>query len=109
MFVGDQAQVLFCAEPVDMRKHFNGLAGLVRDTLKEEPLAGKLFVFVGKRGDTVKILYWHHNGFAVWSKKLQKGRFSFPAGDGGALALNRRALRMILEGFDLTSMQRKSA
>ena len=73
MFVDGQTQIMFCVEPVDMRKHFNGLAGLVRDTLKEEPLSGKLFVFIGKRGDTVKILYWHHNGFAVWSKKLQRG------------------------------------
>ena len=109
MFVADQAQILFCAEPVDMRKHFNGLAGLVRDTLKEEPLSGKLFVFIGKRGDSVKILYWHHNGFAVWCKKLQRGRFNFPTSNGSTLVLTRSALRMILEGFDMGVARRRTA
>jgi transposase len=70
-----QIQILFCTEAVDMRKGANGLAGIVHDSMMEEPLCGKLFVFQSKRGDSVKIFYWHHNGFAVWSKRLQAGRY----------------------------------
>ena len=53
-----QIQVLLCTAPIDMRKGANSLAGIVRDALAEEPLSGKLFVFQGKRGDSVKIFYW---------------------------------------------------
>jgi transposase len=108
MLVPEQIEILFCTEPIDMRKGANGLAGLVRDALMEEPLSGKLFVFQGKRADCVKIFYWHHNGFAVWSKRLQSGRFQFPAGKSGAVKITRSALRMILEGVNLESL-RKSA
>jgi len=103
-----QIQILVCTEPIDMRKGANGLAGIVRDALFDEPLSGKLFVFQGKRGDSVKIFYWHHNGFAVWSKRLQVGRFQFPKSAGGAVQISRRALRMILEGVDLQALQRSA-
>jgi len=108
MLVPDQIEILLCSEAVDMRKGSNGLVGLVRDVLKEEPLARKLFVFQGKRKDRVKILYWHYNGFAVWSKRLQTGRFKFPSGTE-SVTLTRSALRMILEGVDLKSLRRGTA
>jgi len=108
MLVPEQIEILLCTEAIDMRNGANGLAGLVRDVLKEEPLARKLFVFQSRRKDRVKILYWHHNGFAVWSKRIQTGRFNFPSG-AGKLALTRSALRMILEGIDLKSLRRESA
>jgi len=74
--------------------------------LSEEPLSGTLFVFRGKRGDSVKILYWHHNGFAVWSKRLQTGRFRFPKVATSTAKMTRSALRMILEGIDLESFKK---
>lgn len=103
-----QLQILLCTEPIDMRKGANCLAGIVRDALLEEPMSGKLFVFQSNRGDRVKIFYWHHNGFAVWSKRLQVGRYLFPKGGSGTMQITRTALRMILEGIDLRSL-RKSA
>jgi transposase len=108
MFVGDQIQILLCAEPVDMRKGAESLAGLVRDVLREEPLSGTLFVFYGKNKERVRVLYWHHNGFAMWTKRMQDGKFYFPEGKGG-LALTRSALRMILEGVDLKRLSLKSS
>jgi transposase len=108
MFVPDQIEILLCTEAIDMRKGANGLAGLVRDVLKEEPLARKLFVFQSKRKDRVKILYWHYNGFAIWSKRIQTGKFKFPDGAGG-ITLSRSSLRMILEGIDLKSLRRQTA
>ncbi len=109
MFVPEQIEILLCTEAIDMRKGSNGLAGLVRDVLKEEPLARKLFVFQSKSKDRVKILYWHYNGFAVWSKRMQAGKFNFPTGAAGSLTLTRSALRMILEGIDLKSLRRETA
>ena len=106
MLVPDQIQILLCREPIDMRKGANSLAGIVRDALLEEPLSGKLFVFQSKRGDNVKIFYWHHNGFAVWSKRLQSGQFLFPKGEAESMQITRSALRMILEGVNLESIRR---
>src|SRR5579885_2810765 len=98
MFVSEQQiEILLCAEPIDMRKGANCLAGIVRDALAEEPLSGKLFVFQSKHGNRVKIFYWHHNGFAVWSKRLQSGRFRFPKGTNDTMQISRGTLRMILE------------
>jgi transposase len=108
MLVPEQMQILLCTEPIDMRKGSNGLAGIVRDALMEEPVAKKLFVFQSKRGDAVKIFYWHHNGFAVWSKRLQFGRFQFPRGGSGTTQITRSALRMILEGIDLQSLRQSA-
>ena len=107
MLIPDQIEILLCTEAIDMRKGADGLAGLVRDVLQDEPLARKLFVFQGKRKDRVKILYWHYNGFAVWSKRIQSGKFNFPSGTGG-VTLRRSALRMILEGVDLKSLRHQS-
>jgi len=108
MFLPDQIEILLCVDAVDMRKGANGLAGLVRDLLHEEPLSNKLFVFRSKRRDCVKILYWHRNGFAVWSKKIQKGTFFLPSGKG-SVPLTRKALRLILEGVDLRSFSQSAA
>jgi transposase len=101
-----QIQILVCAEPIDMRKGANGLAGIVRDALSEEPASGKLFVFRSRKGDSVKVFYWHHNGFAVWSKKMQTGKFAFPTTGEGTLQISRRALRMLLEGVELNRFAR---
>lgn len=108
MFLPDRIEILLCTEAIDMRKGANSLAGLVRDLLHEEPLSNKLFVFRSKRNDSVKILYWHRNGFVVWSKKMQRGRFLFPSGTG-SMSLTRKALRLILEGIDLRSLNREAA
>jgi transposase len=108
MLLPDQMEILVCTQAVDMRKGADGLAGLVRDVLKEEPISRKLFVFQGKRKDRVKLFYWHINGFAVWSKRIEQGKFKFPSGDGN-IRLNQRALRMILEGVDLKSLERRVA
>jgi transposase len=110
MLVADQIQILLCSDPIDMRKGADGLAGIVRDVLKDEPLSGKLFVFQSKGGDRVKLLYWHYNGFAIWSKRIQHGRFRFPKGSKtGIISMTRSALRMILEGIDFESIQKKKS
>lgn len=106
MFFPERMQIMMCAEPVDMRKGYNGLEGLVRDYLEEDPISsGMLFVFYGKRRDSVKIFYWHGDGFAIWSKRLQHGVFKFPrhsTGNAAAVQISKTALRMLLDGLDLS-------
>lgn len=106
MFFPEQIQIMLCTEPIDMRKGFNSLEGMVRDFLGENPLSGTLFVFYGKRRHSVKIFYWHGNGFAIWNKHLQEGVFRFPKENttsGAGVRISKSALRMVLEGLDLRS------
>jgi transposase len=105
MFFPETLQIMMCVEPVDMRKGYHGLEGLVRDYIGADPvLSGTLFVFFGKRRDSVKIFYWHGNGYAIWSKRLQRGVFRFPrqATGNGAVQISKTALRMLLDGLDLS-------
>jgi transposase len=100
-------RIYLCREPTDMRWGFDGLAGLVEQTLKQDPLSGHLFVFLNRRCDRIKVLYWDRDGFALWYKRLEKGTFRFPAGDGAAVEVRSADLAMILEGIDLASVRRR--
>lgn len=106
--VPGQLQVFLCAEATDMRKGFDTLAGLVRDTFRLDPLSGQLFVFRSRRGDRLKLLYWDGDGWALWYKRLEEGRFRFPPVEAGqtSLVISAGDLRMLLEGVDLASVQR---
>src|SRR5512138_2183729 len=66
--------------PTDMRKGFDGLSMLAQEVLKQEQFSGHLFVFRGKRGDLVKVLYWEGQGFCLFAKRLEKGRLNVPIG-----------------------------
>lgn len=81
-----------------MRKSFDGLSGLVRQELGEDPLSGSLFVFCNRRRNMVKLLYWDRDGFALWFKRLEKGRFSLPAIPASDYRIDRRELVLLLEG-----------
>ena len=72
-------KVYLASKPIDMRKSYQGLSGLVENTLKQDPFSGCLFVFFNKNHNRLKILYWHINGFCIWQKRLEKGRFQVPA------------------------------
>lgn len=97
MLLPDQMEIFVCCEATDMRKGFNSLAGLARDVMEEEPTHGKLFVFFNRNRDAVKLLYWHYNGFAVWNKRLQHGRYSGLESKSGSIKITRSALRLLLE------------
>jgi transposase len=91
-------------QPTDMRKSFDGLSGLVRGELGQNPLAGDLFVFVNRRRDFVKALYWDRDGLALWCKRLARGRFA-PAADGPA-EIGREELALLLEGVRARVLKR---
>ncbi len=95
-------RIYLAVEPVDMRKQFNGLWALAVEKLREDPFSGALFVFTNKDRDRVKILCWDGTGVWVAAKRLEKGRFSWPAANGSSkVDLEPTALTMLLSGIDL--------
>jgi transposase len=84
----------------DMRRGFDGLAALVQNTLSQDAFCGHVFVFRGKRGDIIKLLWWDGQGMCLFSKRLEKGRFVWPQADSGSVALSPAQLSMLLEGID---------
>jgi len=102
-------RVYVCQQPVDMRKSFDGLSGCVEQLLGADPLSGHLFVFFNRRATMVKILVWDRNGFCIYSKRLEQGRFAYcSAGSDPKGATDLARLMLILEGIDLAgSRQRK--
>jgi len=102
-------RVYLCTLPTDMRKGFDTLAALVRDSLGYDPLSGHLFLFVGRRRDRLKLLYWDRDGYALWYKRLEQGTFRMPIAQAGATSVELKAseLAMLLEGIDLRSIKRR--
>ena len=84
----------------DMRKGFDGLAALVQLQLAEDPFSGHLFVFRGRRGDRLKILWWDGDGLCLFAKRLERGRFVWPQAADGAVHVTPAQLSMLLEGID---------
>jgi transposase len=102
---------LFVAtQPVDGRKGADSLMALVRDVFRQDPLSGHLFIFFSRRCERVRIVYWDRNGFAMWSKRLEKGRYR-PAfsqdGKLGAHTIEAAELALIVEGIDLLGARRR--
>ncbi len=90
----------------DMRKGFDGLAGVVQLQLNEDPFSGQLFVFRGRRGDRLKLLWWDGDGLCLFAKRLERGRFVWPQAMSGAVHLSAAQLSMLLEGIDWRRPQR---
>jgi transposase len=93
-------RVWLAAGMTDMRKGFDGLAALAQTALTQDPFSGHVFVFRGKRGDIIKLLWWDGQGLCLFAKRLEKGRFVWPNADSGAVSLTPAQLSMLLEGID---------
>ena len=102
---------LFVAtQPVDGRKGADSLMVLVRGVFQQDPLSGFLFVFFSKRCDRVRVVYWDRNGFAMWTKRLEKGRFRPAFSADGRLAssaIEAAELALIVEGIELAGARRR--
>ena len=93
-------RVWLAAGTTDMRRGMNGLALQVQQALQRDPHAGDIYVFRGRRGDLLKIL-WHDGlGMSLYAKRLDRGRFVWPQTEGGAVALTAAQLGYMLEGID---------
>lgn len=93
-------RVWLAAGHTDMRKGFDGLAMLVQETLKRDPHDGQLFVFRGKRGDLIKLIWHDGQGMCLFAKRLERGRFIWPATVGEAVTITAAQLGYLLEGID---------
>jgi transposase len=93
---------------MDMRCGFDRLAERVRAVIGEDPLSGHWFVFHSRRGERLKILYWDRDGFVLWYKRLEEGKFKLPRPREGARTVELRAseLAMILDGIDVAKLKR---
>ena len=98
-------KIHFATTLVDMRNGIDGLRGVVEQTLKKDPMSGHLFVFVGKSKDKVKVLFWDRNGFVLYLKRLEQGRFQMPVVDEkrGHVEMDPAQLAMLLGGIDLNA------
>lgn len=99
---------LYCG-PADMRRGFDGLSGMVNEHFCESLFSGNLFIFVNRCRNRVKILYWDHDGLALWYKRLERGTFRMPKGEegGGEAELSTADLAMLLEGITPLRVNRR--
>jgi transposase len=93
-------RVWLAAGVTDMRKGMDGLAGLAQTALAENPFSGHIFVFRGRRGDLVKLLWFDGDGLCLFAKRLERGRFVWPQATNGSVSLTPAQLSMLLEGID---------
>jgi transposase len=94
------ARIWIAAGVTDMRRGFTGLSAQVQTALDEEPLSGHVFIFRGRRGDLVKLLWFDGDGLCLFAKRLERGRFIWPKAESGTVSLTRAQLSMLLEGID---------
>jgi transposase len=94
------ARIWIAAGVTDMRRGFTGLSAQVQTTLEQEPLSGHVFIFRGRRGDLIKVLWFDGDGLCLLAKRLERGRFIWPKAESGTVLLTRAQLSMLLEGID---------
>jgi hypothetical protein len=108
-------RIFLCTKPTDMRKGFDGLQGMVREFLEQDPLSGHLFLFINRRRDRIKLLWWDRDGLVIWYKRLEAGTFqqldpsASPGGSSGeaGIELSTIDLALLLTGVDLASARRR--
>ena len=105
MIMPNNLKVYFYTKAIDMRKGINGLSLFVADSLQQDPLSGHLYLFVNKDANKMKALYWQKNGFCMWYKILQKGRFKMPYKNTHQVELIMTELNYLIDGLDLNKIK----
>jgi transposase len=93
-------QIWIAAGVTDLRRGFTGLSALVQSKLEKSPLSGQVFIFRGRQGDLVKLIWFDGDGLCLFVKRLERGRFVWPQATEGTVSLTRAQLSMLLEGID---------
>lgn len=104
-------KIYVAASPVDCRKSFNGLSSMVESTFAVDPLSGHLFVFLNRRGDQVRMLFFDRTGYCIVSKRLERGTFRLvrQAKDGSQhVEVDSGELGLMLEGIELQGAKRRA-
>lgn len=104
-----QQKYYLYSEATDMRKGFNGLSGLVRNELDQDPMSGAVFIFINRRRNKMKLLVWEDSGFVLYYKQLQQGTFELPRPQQGqqSWTLTWHDLVLMLEGVVLSSIKKR--
>jgi len=105
LMVPANARLFLCQKPMSMRKSFEGLSLAVEQMFPGELLSGAFFIFLSRRKDHMKILYWDGDGFVIFYKRLEKGCFA--AKNGSSSSIPRREFLMLLEGIRPSRLQRR--
>lgn len=103
-------KVYLAVDPVDMRKGMDALSNVVRNVIRQEPMSGHLFVFRGRRGHMLRILFWDRNGWALYTKRLEVGTFHLPvivAEGAQRVEIESAELALMLEGIELCGARRR--
>ncbi len=108
MFLPEQhLRVFVYGQPTDMRKSFRGLRALTQRELGEDPLSGAIFVFINRRGNYLKALYFDRSGFYIWSKRLQQGCFARNPQGVCKREIDYTRLKLLLEGIDVKQVKQR--
>jgi len=99
-------QIWMAAGVTDLRRGFHGLSALVQTKLEKSPVSGQVFIFRGRRGDLVKLIWFDGDGLCLFCKRLERGKFVWPQAAEGVVSLTRAQLSMLLEGIDWRRPQR---
>ena len=108
--VPSAVKIFLYGQAADLRRGYDGLAAIVQNAMGEDPLSGSLFIFVNKRGNRIKLLYWDRDGYAIWMKRLEQGTLEVPRSDDPevtSLKITASQLSLILEGIELSSVRRR--
>ncbi len=97
------ARLFFCQQPINIGKSFEGLSTLVDHLFPQELLSGAFFIFLNKRKDHIKVLFWDNDGFVIWFKRIEKGTFAWKWGN--TPSIDRRTFLMLLEGVTPKKIQ----
>ena len=97
------------SQPTDMRKSFDGLSGLVQNTLDSNPLNGDVFIFINRRRDKIKLLHWQGISFTLYYKRLEEGTFEVPTYDPevGSITLSYAQIVMLVDGLTIKNIQKR--
>ena len=102
---GAEKRVLVATKPVDFRKQADGLAAIVQAALGADPFCGAVYVFRSKRMDRIKLLWWDGTGICLMTKRLESGRFRWPAIEDGLMKLSAAQLCVLLDGLEWSRVE----
>ena len=104
-------RIFLCRTSTDLRYSFDRLMGLAQQVFEQDPLSGHLFLFVNRRRDRIKLLYWGGTGFCIWYQQLEKGGYQLPeaatANEREGIEITASQLSLILDGIDLSSVRQR--
>jgi transposase len=104
--ISPATRIFIALTPIDMRLGFNGLYALIQTVLAQDVLSGHLFLFTNKPRNRVRVMYWDGSGLWVCTKRLEKGTFGWPQGEGSSVCLRPEELQLLLHGIEGTPRRR---